>query len=178
MIIIIMFVLIFQPVNSSWDQTTLSANHVSCAVCSPPPLRACHDATCVLDDVLTDMEAFLVGRRGPILNHTRLLGQRWMRRALLWPLLEGKDGQCLLNVSVRVHVLLCSLEAQKLERVPAGVKPARGLRPGAGLLRIHPLLSLLQAAAGWTLQAAALQTSECCGATSRRWGGLAGGGRF
>lgn len=64
---------------------------------------------------------------------------------------------------------MCSLEAKKPERVPAGVKPARGVRAGAVLLRIQPLLSLLQAAAGRTLQAAALQTGECCDATS--WGG-------
>lgn len=32
-IIVIMFVLILQPVKSSWDQTTLFANHVSSTAC-------------------------------------------------------------------------------------------------------------------------------------------------
>lgn len=60
-------------------------------------------------------------------------------------------------------VCVCSLEAQNHERVPAGLKPARGVRTGPVLVRIHSLLPLLQAAAGWALQAAALQTSECRG---------------
>lgn len=55
---------------------------------------------------------------------------------------------------------MCSLEAKKPERVPAGLKPARGVRAGTVLLLLHPLLPLLQAAAGRPLQAAALPPSE------------------
>lgn len=57
-------------------------------------------------------------------------------------------------------VCVCSLEAQNHERVSAGLKPARGVRTSPALLRILPLLPLLQAAAGRALQAAALQTRE------------------
>lgn len=63
---------------------------------------------------------------------------------------------------------MCSLEAKDPERVSAGVEPPRGVRAGSVLLWLPLLLPVLQAAAGRTLQTAALQTGEY----SQLWGKL------
>ncbi len=77
-------------------------------------------------------------------------------------IIKLQTKQCICRrVEVKFFFCLCRLEAKDPERVSAGVKPPCGVRSRSSLLRLPLLLPVLQTAAGWTLQTAALQTSEC-----------------
>lgn len=94
-----MFVLILQPVKSSWDQTTLFANHVSSTACLPWPLH-------MLNEVLTDMGSLFSGTAGANLQpHIAADTDVDVLNITSASVVQWKDGECLLNVSVRVHIL-------------------------------------------------------------------------